>query len=151
MDHKFKSLLQNVATRHVIVPIKAANEIRDQITNLRKLDLVNFFLLGSLTNIKKVLDAADAINYFNRKFAWHAITSDRGDLKCACRNATIMYAKPIIDNQYQDRLGLIRTTYQLNAEPQIQAAFYFDLALHSFLAVKYSYYNFNYLFITMYF
>lgn len=136
MDHKFKSLLQNVATRHVIVPIKPGNEIRDQITNLRKLDLVNFFLVGSLVNIKKVLDAADAINYFNRKFAWHAITPDRGDLKCACKNATIMYAKPMVDNKYQDRLGLIRTTYQLNAEPQIQAAFYFDLALHAFLSVK---------------
>lgn len=136
MDHKFKSLLQNVATRHVIVPIKPPSELKDQIINLRKLDIVNFFIVAGLTNIKRVLDVADSINYFNRKFAWHAITQDKGDLKCACKNATVMFVKPMIDNQYQDRLGLIKTTYQLNAEPQIAAAFYFDLALQTFLSVK---------------
>lgn len=135
MDHKFKSLLQNIATRHVIAPIKDAN-IRDQLQNLRKLDIVNYFILGSLANIKRVLDAADSVNYFNRKFAWHAITQDKGDLKCACKNATIMFAKPLVDNQYQDRFGLIQTTYQLNAEPLVTSAFYFDLALHTFIAIK---------------
>lgn len=135
MDHKFKSLLQNVATRHIIAPIKDEN-VKDQLLNLRKLDLVNFFVLGSLASIKRVLDASDSAGFFNRKFAWHAITQDKGDLKCVCKNATIMFVKPLVDNQYQDRLGLIRTTYQLNAEPQITSAFYFDLALHTFLAIK---------------
>lgn len=135
MDHKYKSLLQNVATRHVIAPIQDG-DIKEQLQKLRKLDILNYFILGNLANIKRVLDAADAVGYFNRKFAWHAITQDKGDLKCNCKNATILYAKPLVDNQYQDRLGLIRTSYQLNAEPQIAAAFYFDLALHSFLMVK---------------
>ncbi|RZC36456.1 glutamate receptor ionotropic, kainate 2, partial [Asbolus verrucosus] len=136
MDHKYKSLLQNVATRHVIAPIKEPEKIGDQLRQLRKLDIVNFFILGSFESIKRVLDSADTVGYFNRKFAWHAITQDKGDLKCNCRNATIMLAKPVIDAQYQDRLGLIKTSYQLNAEPEIAAAFYFDLALYSFLAVK---------------
>lgn len=134
MDHKFKSLLQNVATRHVITEIKA--DPKEQIENLRKLDIVNFFVLGSLNNIKLVLDAGNELKYFNRKFAWHAITQDKGDLKCNCDNATIMFAKPILDNQYQDRNGQIRTGFQLNADPEIAAAFYFDLALHAFIAVK---------------
>lgn len=137
MDHKYKSLLQNVATRHVIAPIKEPGKVADQLKQLRKLDIVNFFILGSLENIKRVLDAADSVNFFNRKFAWHAITQDKGDLKCGCKNATIMFAKPIIDAQYQDHLGLIKTSYQLNVEPEIAAAFYFDLALHSFLTIKY--------------
>lgn len=136
MDHKFKSLLQNVATRHVISPIKEGDEVAEQLTQLRKLDIVNFFVLGSLSNIKRVLDAADSISFFNRKFAWHAITQDKGDLKCNCKNATVVFAKPVIDTTYQDRHGLIRTSYQLNAEPEIAAAFYFDLALHTFLATK---------------
>lgn len=135
MDHKYKSLLQNVATRHVIAPIQE-NDVKEQLQKLRKLDILNYFILGSLNNIKRILDAADSINYFNRKFAWHAITQDKNDLKCNCKNATVIFARPLIDNQYQDRLGLIRTSYQLNAEPQIAAAFYFDLSLHSFLAVK---------------
>lgn len=137
MDHKYKSLLQNVATRHIIAPIKEADKIADQLTQLRKLDIVNFFVLGNLQSVKRVLDAAESVNFFNRKFAWHVITQDKGDIKCNCKNATIMYVKPMIDAQYQDRLGLIRTSYQLNSEPEIAAAFYFDLALHSFLAIKY--------------
>lgn len=136
MDHKFKSLLQNVATRHVIAPIKEGDEVAEQLTQLRKLDIVNFFILGSLTNIKRVLDSADSISFFNRKFAWHAITQDKGDLKCNCKNATVVFAKPVIDTTFQDRHGLIKTSYQLNAEPEIAAAFYFDLALHTFLATK---------------
>lgn len=137
MDHKYKSLLQNVATRHVIAAIKDGDKIADQLTELRKLDIVNFFVLGNFQNIRRVLDAAESVGFFNRKFAWHAITQDKGDLKCNCKNATIMLAKPIIDAQYQDRLGLIKTSYQLNTEPEIAAAFYFDLAIHSFLATKY--------------
>ncbi|XP_071055575.1 ionotropic receptor 25a [Onthophagus taurus] len=136
MDHKYKSLLQNVPTRHIIARIQDVSTLKDQLQNLRKLDIVNYFVLARLVNIKKVLDAADAINYFNRKFAWHAITQDKGDLKCNCRNATIIFAKPTLDPKYQDRLGIIKTSYQLTSEPEITAFFYFDLALQSFLAIK---------------
>lgn len=73
---------------------------------------------------------------FSRKFAWHAITQDDGDVKCGCKNATIMFVKPSPNAAYMDRLGTMQRTYQLNTEPIIASAFYFDLALHSFLAVK---------------
>ncbi|KAJ8982944.1 hypothetical protein NQ317_005259 [Molorchus minor] len=141
MDHKYKSLLQNVATRHVITPIKVADSkdtdpLGDQLQQLRKLDIVNYFVLGSLTNIGRVLRAADTISFFNRKFAWHAITQDDGEIKCECRNASVMFVKPSLNAAYHDRLGTIQRTYQLNAQPVIEAAFYFDLALYSFLAVK---------------
>ncbi|KAK4882739.1 hypothetical protein RN001_006058 [Aquatica leii] len=135
MDHKYKSLLQNIATRHVVAPIHATN-IKEQLEKLRRLDILNYFILGTLENIKRVLDAADGLDYFTRKFAWHVITQDKGELKCNCRNATIIYVKPAIDNQYQDRLGFLRTAYQLNAEPEISAAFYFDLAFRAFIATK---------------
>lgn len=81
-------------------------------------------------------DAADAIKFFGRKFAWHAITQNKGDLKCNCKNATVMFVRPQLDSKNQDRLGVIKTSYQLNAEPEIAAAFYFDLALYTALAVK---------------
>lgn len=54
MDHKFKSLLQNVATRHVIAPVDDI-DIKQQLQKLRELDIVNFFVLGSITTIKNVL------------------------------------------------------------------------------------------------
>ncbi|KAJ8960481.1 hypothetical protein NQ318_013765 [Aromia moschata] len=142
MDHKYKSLLQNVATRHVITPIKTASEtmdgdpIGDQLQQLRKLDIVNYFVLGSVSNIGRVLKAADQIGFFNRKFAWHAITQDDGEIKCECRNASVIFVKPYPNTAYQDRLGSMQRTYQLNALPVIAAAFYFDLTLHSFLTVK---------------
>lgn len=67
MDHKYKSLLQNVACRHIITPIKDGTQtLADQLTQLRKLDIVNFFVLGNLNSIKRVLDAADSVGYFNR-------------------------------------------------------------------------------------
>lgn len=67
MDHKYKSLLQNVACRHIITPIKDGSQnLSDQLTQLRKLDIVNYFVLGSLTNIRRVLDAADNVGFFNR-------------------------------------------------------------------------------------
>lgn len=55
MDHKYKALLQNIPTRHVITTIAKNKELKDQIDKLRNLDIVNFFLIGSLNSIKSVL------------------------------------------------------------------------------------------------
>lgn len=67
MDHKYKSLLQNIACRHIITPMKEGKtNLENQLTELRKLDIVNFFLLGNLNNIKRVLEAADTVGFFNR-------------------------------------------------------------------------------------
>lgn len=54
------------------------------------------------------------------------------------KNATVLFARPVVNPAYQDRLRNIQTTFQLsNVVPEIDAAFYFDLALKAFLAVKY--------------
>ena len=74
MDHKYKSLLQNVPTRHLIAPAEDASSVKRQLTRLTELDLVNFFILGRLSTIKTVLDAANANKFFGRKYAWFAIT-----------------------------------------------------------------------------
>lgn len=56
MDHKYKALLQNIPTRHVITAIMSDDiERADQIDKLRNLDINNFFILGSLSSIKSVL------------------------------------------------------------------------------------------------
>lgn len=67
MDHKYKALLQNIPTRHVITAIMSdAGERADQIKKLRNLDINNFFILGSLSSIKSVLgkqlNFIDAVN-----------------------------------------------------------------------------------------
>lgn len=55
MDHKFKSLLQNIATRHVITAIAKKDDRKDQIEKLRNLDINNFFILGAVQSIQEVL------------------------------------------------------------------------------------------------
>lgn len=55
MDHKYKALLQNIPTRHVITAIAAVGDRAQQIEKLRNLDINNFFILGSLASIKDVL------------------------------------------------------------------------------------------------
>lgn len=55
MDHKYKALLQNIPTRHVITAIAESALRAQQIDKLRNLDINNFFILGSLTSIKEVL------------------------------------------------------------------------------------------------
>lgn len=55
MDHKYKALLQNIPTRHVITAIAPAADRAQQIEKLRNLDINNFFILGSLQSIKEVL------------------------------------------------------------------------------------------------
>lgn len=55
MDHKYKALLQNIPTRHVITAIAAQGAREEQIEKLRNLDINNFFILGSLASIKMVL------------------------------------------------------------------------------------------------
>lgn len=55
MDHKYKALLLNVPTRHVVIPIAPPTDRAQQIENLRNLDINNFFILGGLTIIREVL------------------------------------------------------------------------------------------------
>ena len=38
------------------------------------MDLVNFFVLGKIENINKVLQAAAEENFFGKKYSWTAIT-----------------------------------------------------------------------------
>lgn len=55
VDHKYKALLQNIPTRHVITAIANDKERADQIVKLRNLDINNYFILGTVESIKKVL------------------------------------------------------------------------------------------------
>jgi hypothetical protein len=55
VDHKYKALLQNIPTRHVITAIANDRDRADQLVKLRNLDINNYFILGTLESIKKVL------------------------------------------------------------------------------------------------
>jgi ionotropic glutamate receptor len=80
MDHKYKSLLQNIPTRHMIVKADQENG-EAQLKRLRERDIFNYFIIGRLTTITNVLDSADANDYFQRQFAWHGITAVSSELQ----------------------------------------------------------------------
>lgn len=61
MDHKYKALLQNIPTRHVITSIAKPADRPQQIAKLRNLDINNFFILGSLQSIRDVLGKKNKI------------------------------------------------------------------------------------------
>jgi hypothetical protein len=74
MDHKYKSLLQNIPTRHMIVKADQKDG-KEQLKRLRERDIFNYFILGRISTIKNVLDSAEENGFFERQFAWHGITS----------------------------------------------------------------------------
>jgi hypothetical protein len=74
MDHKYKSLLQNIPTRHMIVKADLKDG-KEQLKRLRERDIFNYFIVGRISTIKNVLDSAEENEFFERQFAWHGITS----------------------------------------------------------------------------
>jgi len=62
VDHKYKALLQNIPARHVITAIALdAKDRGDQIMKLRNLDINNYFILGTIDSIKKVLGTVRSV------------------------------------------------------------------------------------------
>jgi hypothetical protein len=97
MDHKYKSLLQNIPTRHMIVKANQKDGT-EQLKRLRERDIFNYFILGRISTIKSVLDSAEENGLFERQFAWHAITSVSAMLRVVSilqimRNYLQTYAK----------------------------------------------------------
>uniref|UniRef100_A0A1A9WKV0 Ionotropic glutamate receptor C-terminal domain-containing protein n=1 Tax=Glossina brevipalpis TaxID=37001 RepID=A0A1A9WKV0_9MUSC len=137
MDHKYKSLLQNIQTRHVITTITQGDRERtEEIEKLRNLDINNFFILGNLRTIGQVLGTYKVIYEENEQRILSLEKSNEGEITSKRDNATIMFLKPVVYTQQRERLGQLRTTYNLNDVPQIMTVFYFDLALRAFLAIR---------------
>jgi len=80
MDHKYKSLLQNIPTRHMIVKVSQEDGV-EQLKRLREKDIFNYFIIGRITTINNVLESAETNDFFQRQFAWHGITAVSSDLQ----------------------------------------------------------------------
>jgi len=87
MYHKYKALLQNMPTRHLLTK-KETNiaALRKQINRLVHVDIVNFFIAASPEEISEVLAAASDPTmedgpYFSDEFAWYSMSMVRLDCK----------------------------------------------------------------------
>ncbi|KAK0083400.1 hypothetical protein PV325_008825 [Microctonus aethiopoides] len=129
MDHKYKSLLLNVPTRHVIVRSKKNDlEIDSQLTRLRDLDIVNYFILGDENILTQTLNIGESKNFTGRKYGWYAFTlNDDMTLKCECRNISVLFFKPKVTTQNQQLLSEL-TTQGVLPPPLLSSAFYYDFA-----------------------
>ncbi|XP_058796217.1 ionotropic receptor 25a-like isoform X2 [Phymastichus coffea] len=137
MDHKYKSLLLNVPTRHVIVPARPAGAaLREQISRLRDLDIVNFFVLGSEATISAALQAANSLDFTDHRYGWFGVTlNEDSSVRCEdCRRARILVFKPEASGNQQQLSEL--TSKGALPKPWIQSAFYYDLARIGVLAMK---------------
>ena len=75
MDYKNKNLLLNIPTRHVIDMTKENDgELRQQLKMLAKIDLNNFFILGSTETISKVFSVGNSLKLIGSKYAWYGLT-----------------------------------------------------------------------------
>ena len=73
MSNKYKTLFRNKAIRHMFNKIDIS-KINSQIRRLEDMDLVNFFVLGKMEVVNRVLQAAAEENYFGKRYSWTAIT-----------------------------------------------------------------------------
>lgn len=71
-----------------------------------------WFIVSSTFCFPLTIEAAKK-EYFERNFAWHAISESKGDLTANIDNATVMFVRPTPDGKSRDRLGIMKTTYNL--------------------------------------
>ncbi|XP_012287489.1 ionotropic receptor 25a [Orussus abietinus] len=128
MDHKYKSLLQNVPTRHTIARAKDDPKSRqEQLSRVRNLDIVNFFILGTEQTICSYLEAADSLQFVGRKYAWYALTAENFQLRCECKDLTVVLFSPVKAQADQQSLSHL-TANGLLPKPLLTSSFYYDLA-----------------------
>lgn len=134
LNHKYRSLLLNVGTRHVIVDIeKNKEQAREQIIKLRELNIVHFFILGNQETICMALRIAESENYTGEFYSWYMITLDDFTPVCGCNDISLMFIKPKFLNKTQF------VEFALNEnqpKPLITAAFYNDLTRIAVMGMK---------------
>nr|AAM47017.1 ionotropic glutamate receptor subunit [Homarus americanus] len=134
MEHKYKSLLQNLPCRHIMTRVEATEkEVRRQTKRLKDADIVNYFAVGSGDTISRILDAATANDMFGRKYAWYALSKDNQDIQCGCENASIVYLRPHTSADSRGRIAMLQRDYGLTSTPEIDAVAYFEYFMRGIL------------------
>jgi ionotropic glutamate receptor len=64
------------------------------------------------------------------------LSQESGNISCNCGNVKVMYVRPIPNEKYTLQYKELKENYNLTGQPAISAAFYFDVALRTFLATK---------------
>ncbi|CAG7815216.1 unnamed protein product, partial [Allacma fusca] len=144
MYHKYKSLLQNMPTRHLLTKVERSVEaIRKQIDRLVHVDIVNFFIAAGTAEISTVLaESSDPQSrdgpYFSDEYAWYSMSLKPGLPDCSgCKMpVTVVHLSPSDD----ESKGQSRREFFSNSASGVDATsltdmFYFDLAIDGVVAI----------------
>ncbi|XP_035708909.1 ionotropic receptor 25a isoform X1 [Folsomia candida] len=143
MYHKYKSLLQNMPTRHLLTKLeKDSAGIRKQIDRLVHVDIVNFFIAATPNEISSVLAEASDKDmkdgpYFSDEYAWHSMSLEEGVPRCnACRsNVTVIHLSPDFTEVGEKRRSFLASRGTVKAN-RLTDMFYFDITINTILAVR---------------
>ena len=138
LDKKFGSMLQNIPIRHIFyrVPSKAA-DIKNQLMNLSKVDVYNYFILGSIETVEKVLKIGAKAKMDTNKYAWYAMTKDNvPEIKTS--DLSVMYMYPMQDGGYEGNLEVedIRRDLGVDVGSDVDVAFYFNVGVSAIKAIR---------------
>uniref|UniRef100_A0ABM1IVT1 Glutamate receptor ionotropic, kainate 2 n=1 Tax=Polistes dominula TaxID=743375 RepID=A0ABM1IVT1_POLDO len=139
MSYKYNSLLLNVPTRHVINNIaQNVKDMKEQLSRLRDLDVVNYFILGDEKTIHMVLQTAEVLNFIGHKYGWFVFTLDK-DIwpNCSCKNITLLFMKPEW-KETESNKGFDKSLQAILPSPFLSSAFYYDLTLLGVESMKFA-------------
>mgnify|MGYP002045148698 FL=1 len=115
----------NVPTRHVIHSLEENDAgLRSQLRRIADIDINNFFILGSVQTVSKVLSVGHSIQLSGAKYAWYGLTQDTDtDVSCIECNGDKMIMLPKSGN---NRVSTLKRSKGIEGGPDIDVAFYYD-------------------------
>lgn len=142
MYHKYKSLLQNMPTRHLLTKLeKSIPTVRKQIDRLVHVDIVNFFIGASPNEISGVLaEASDPEMkdgpYFSDEYAWYSMSMEPGFPKCTgCKNnVSVIHLTPMFSKENNERRDFLSSKGIFKTQ-RLMDMFYFDLTIDAIATV----------------
>ena len=141
MSGKYSSLLVNVPVRHSfgLLTNKTKEEVMSKLKTMAETELNNFFVLGSVDTIALTLQAASELKMLGtKKFSWSSLTLDEAkSVPCTtnCVNLKLVFMHPKPKASTGSIEG-IRSSYGVEAKPDIDVAFYFDAGMKALMAIR---------------
>ena len=143
LDKKYGTFLQNIPIRHIFFRVPSNEDgVKKQLMELSKMDMYNYFILGSIETIEKVLSVGTRTKMNTNKYAWYAMTKDNiPEIKCnnCIGDMQVMYMYPMKNDENKSnkrRVSNIRRNFGVDAGSDVDVAFYFDVGFSTLKAIR---------------
>ncbi|XP_074598215.1 ionotropic receptor 25a-like [Brevipalpus obovatus] len=127
IEYKIEQIIDKASGNQFLVQsMENFDNLEETLANIKSLGLNNYFVLGKIKNINRILEAAAHLGMFNYHDSWHMITKGRGEVKCEnCTHGSIMLYQPMRSKsvEYDHRTILTNTS----SIYRVDGYFYYDL------------------------